>query len=185
MEGRSPGFRRRFLGTHFFNPPRYLHLLELIPTGETDPAALATIERFADHVLGKGVVQARDTPGFIANRLGVYGLVQAIRLMEQLDLVIDEVDALTGPLIGRPRSATFRTCDFTGIDVLEHVAGELAAATADDFGLPGWVHELVAQGRLGEKAGAGFYRREDGVILALDWKTGQYRPRQEPALPEL
>ncbi len=184
-EGRSPDFRRRFLGTHFFNPPRYLHLLELIPTRETDPVSLMTIERFADHVLGKGVVQARDTPGFIANRLGVYGLVQAIRLMEQLDLAIDEVDALTGPLIGRPRSATFRTCDLTGIDVLQHVAAELAAVTGDDFGLPGWVHELVAQGRLGEKAGAGFYRREDGAILALDWKTGQYRPRQEPALPEL
>jgi 3-hydroxyacyl-CoA dehydrogenase len=184
-EGRSPDFRRRFLGTHFFNPPRYLHLLELIPTRETDPAALATVERFADHVLGKGVVQARDTPGFIANRLGVYGLVQAIRLMEQLDLAIDEVDALTGPLIGRPRSATFRTCDLTGIDVLQHVAAELAAVTGDDFGLPGWVRELAAQGRLGEKAGAGFYRREDGTILALDWKTGQYRPRQEPALPEL
>src|SRR5690606_8731780 len=158
-DGRSGGFKECFLGTHFFNPPRYLHLLELIPTPETRPDVLATIQRFGERILGKGTVLARDVPGFIGNRLGVYGMIQAIRLMEEFDLTIDEVDNLTGPLIGRPRSATFRTADLSGLDVLRHVSMGLSEATGEDFSLPGWVEALVEQGRLGEKSGIGFYRR--------------------------
>ncbi len=185
LEGRSESFRRRFLGTHFFNPPRYLHLLELIPTPETDPSVLERMRRFAERILGKGVVIAKDTPGFIANRLGVYGMVQAIRLMEKHGLTIDEVDALTGPLLGRPNSATFRTADLTGLDVLKLVTEELGQATGEDFALPDWVLRLVAEGRLGEKAGAGFYTRKNGEILTLDPATFEYRPRKRLDLPEL
>lgn len=185
VDERSDEFRRRFFGTHFFNPPRYLHLLEIIPTADSDPRIVAQIEAFGRTVLGKGTVRARDVPGFIANRLGVYGMVQAIRLMQQCGLTIDEVDALTGPLIGRPRSAIFRTADLTGIDVLVHVANGLAQATGEDYQLPEWVHQLMANDRLGEKTGAGFYRRDDGAILTLDWKTGEYRPREDLRLPEI
>lgn len=185
VEGRSERFRKRFFGTHFFNPPRYLHLLEIIPTNETDPAVVAAVEEFGRRVLGKGTVRARDVPGFIGNRLGVYGMIRAINLMQECELQIDEVDALTGPLIGRPRSATFRTADLTGIDILIHVAEGLSDTTGEDFSLPEWVHQLMADGRLGEKSGAGFYRRNDGAILTLDWMTGEYRPRSEPRLPEL
>jgi len=184
-EGRSAWFRHHFLGTHFFNPPRYLHLLELIPTSETDPDVLTTVEHFGTRILGKGTVLARDVPGFIGNRLGIYGMLQAMRLMERFDLTIDEVDALTGPLIGRPRSATFRTADLSGLDVLQHVATELSQTTGEDFRLPGWAVRLVEQGRLGEKTRAGFYKREGQEILTLDWKTDQYGPRGDLRLPEL
>ncbi|HEX6939723.1 MAG TPA: 3-hydroxyacyl-CoA dehydrogenase/enoyl-CoA hydratase family protein [Longimicrobiales bacterium] len=182
-QGRSESFRRRFLGTHFFNPPRYLHLLELIPTADTDAAVVEAVAAFGDRVLGKGIVVAKDAPGFIANRLGVYGLVVALRLMEELELTIDEVDALTGPLVGRPKSATFRTADLSGLDVLAHVTAGLGAATGEDFSLPGWVEALVAQGCFGEKSGAGFYRKEGGAILTYDWRAGEYVPRVEPEIP--
>ena len=185
LEGRSEAFRRRFLGTHFFNPPRYLHLLELIPTPETDPEVLREIRRFGERILGKGTVLAKDSPGFIANRLGVYGMVQAVRLMEKHGLSIDEVDALTGPLLGRPNSATFRTADLTGLDVLKLVTEELAQATGEDFALPEWVLRLVAEGRLGEKTGAGFYKRVNGEIYTLDYRTLEYVPRAKVDLPEL
>jgi len=185
LEGRSEAFRKRFLGTHFFNPPRYLHLLELIPTPETDPRVLAEIRRFGERILGKGTVLAKDSPGFIANRLGVYGMVQAVRLMEKHGLTIDEVDALTGPLLGRPNSATFRTADLTGLDVLKLVTEELAQATGEDFALPAWVLRLVEEGRLGEKTGAGFYKRVNGEILVLDPRTLDYVPRAKLDLPEL
>ncbi|HVB65874.1 MAG TPA: 3-hydroxyacyl-CoA dehydrogenase/enoyl-CoA hydratase family protein [Nitrolancea sp.] len=185
VEGRSDAFRRNFLGTHFFNPPRYLHLLELIPTGDTDPNVLGAIEAFGRDVLGKGTVHARDVPGFIANRLGVYGMIHAIRLMQDLDLTIDEVDALTGPLIGRPRSAIFRTADLTGIDVLLHVAAGLGQATGEDFDVPDWVRQLAAENRLGEKTGAGFYRRDGGQILTLSLETLAYEPRGDLRLPEI
>jgi 3-hydroxyacyl-CoA dehydrogenase len=183
VEGRSETFRRRFLGMHFFNPPRYLHLLELIPTPETDPDALAAARYFSERVLGKGVVLAKDAPGFIANRIGVYGMVQAIRLMQEFDLTIDEVDALTGPLIGRPKSATFRTADLTGLDVLTLVTAQLSKATGEDLSLPEWVGRLVAEGRLGEKTGAGFYKKIGKEILTLDWHTLEYRPMRVPASP--
>ena len=182
-EGRSEGFKKRFLGTHFFNPPRYLHLLEVIPGEATEPGAIEAIEAFADRVLGKGVVRAKDVPGFIANRLGVFGMVQAVRLMEEFGLSIEEVDTLLGPLTGRPKSAIFRTADLTGLDVLLFVAGELAEATGEDFALPDWVKKLVELGRLGEKTKAGFYKKEGKEIYALDPKTLEYRPREKPKIP--
>lgn len=184
-EGRSEHFRSRFLGTHFFNPVRYMHLLELIPTPDTDGDVLRAITRFGDRVLGKGIVLAKDAPGFIANRLGVHGIVQALRLMEAHDLTIDEVDALTGPLIGRPKSATFRTADISGLDVLSHVTGGLAQTTGEELNLPPWVSDLVTQGRLGEKSGAGFYRKEGKQIQTLNRATGEYEPQQEPDIPGL
>ncbi len=184
-EGRSDAFKRHFLGTHFFNPPRYLHLLELIPTPDTAPDVLSSTREFAQRLLGKGVVIAKDVPGFIANRLGIFGMVRVLRLMEQFDLTIDEVDALTGPLIGRPKSATFRTGDISGIDVLTHVAAGTGATTGEDFALPAWVGALVESGRLGEKTGKGFYARDKKAILTLDWKTLEYGPQAKPTFPEL
>jgi 3-hydroxyacyl-CoA dehydrogenase len=183
--GRAERFRTHFLGTHFFNPVRYLHLLEIIPSTDTLPETIARVRAVAERVLGKGVVLANDVPGFIANRLGLYGLTRTIRLMQEFDLTIDEVDALTGPFIGRPKSATFRTGDISGLDVLLLVTDELTRATGEDFALPDWVQQLVRQGRLGEKTGAGFYRKEGRQILTLDWKTGSYAPAATPDLPEL
>ena len=184
-QGRSDRFRRRFLGTHFFNPVRYMHLLELIPTEETDSEVLAAVTAFGDRVLGKGIVLARDVPGFIANRLGVYGMVQAVRLMEEHDLTIDEVDALNGPLVGRPKSATFRTADISGLDVLKHVTSGMAQVTGEDLNLPDWVLSLVEQGRLGQKVGEGFYKKEGKQILSLNWRTGEYAPQPEVEIPGL
>lgn len=182
-QGRSRRFRRRFLGTHFFNPPRYTRLLEVIPGPETDPAAIAWVEEYAGRHLGKGVVVARDTPAFIANRLGVHGLLLALQLATELGLGVDEVDELTGPLLGRPRSATFRTLDLVGLDVAVAVADHCHRSLVDDpererFQVPELLRRLVAEGRLGEKTGAGFYRRQDGEILALDLATLDYRPRR-------
>ncbi len=185
VESRTEPFRRRFLGTHFFNPPRYLHLLEVIPTERTAPEVVAAVRAFGERLLGKGIVVARDVPGFIANRLGIHGFLRAIRYMQELDLTIDEVDALTGPLIGRAKSATFRTGDISGIDVLAHVATGLSATTGEDFVLPDWVRNLVAEKRLGEKTGAGFYKKVGKEILTLDWKTGEYAPAAKPALTDL
>lgn len=184
-EGRSESFRRRFHGAHFFNPPRYLHLLELIPTEDTDAASLEVTTRFGDRILGKGIVVAKDSPGFIANRLGVYGSVVTMRLMESHDLTIDEVDTLNGPLVGRPKSATFRTADLSGLDVLKAVREGLSEATGEDLSMPDWADALVARGHLGEKTGAGFYRREGKQILTLDWKTGEYHPQTKPEIPGL
>lgn len=179
LAGRSEKFRRRFLGTHFFNPPRYMHLLEVIPTAETDPAVIGALRAFAERTLGKGIVIARDVPGFIANRLGVYGMVATMRRMEQHGLSIDEVDGLTGSLIGRARSATFRTGDLSGLDVLAHVTKGIGAATGEDFALPAWVHEaLVGTGKLGDKTGGGFYSKTKSGTLTFDWKTKQYVPQQ-------
>ncbi|MDQ3948747.1 MAG: 3-hydroxyacyl-CoA dehydrogenase/enoyl-CoA hydratase family protein [Gemmatimonadota bacterium] len=183
VEGRSDAFRRRFLGMHFFNPPRYLHLLELIPTPETDSDALATARYFSERLLGKGGVLAKDAPGFIANRIGVYGMVQAIRLMEEFGLTIDEVDVLTGPLIGRPKSATFRTADLTGLDVLTLVTAQLSKGTGEDLSLAAWVGRLVADGRHGEKTGAGFYKKVGKEIFTLDWHTLEYNPMRPPEGP--
>ena len=185
VETRSDAFRRRFLGTHFFNPPRYLHLLELIPTERTGADVVASVRAFGERLLGKGIVVARDVPGFIANRLGIHGFLGAIRLMQELGLTIDEVDALTGPLIGRPKSATFRTGDISGIDVLGHVAAGLSSTTGEDFTLPDWVRALIADNRLGEKTGSGFYRKVGKEIHTLDWKAGDYAPAATPELKEL
>ncbi|HEY0928634.1 MAG TPA: 3-hydroxyacyl-CoA dehydrogenase NAD-binding domain-containing protein [Gemmatimonas sp.] len=179
LEGRSEKFRRRFLGTHFFNPPRYMHLLEIIPTPETDPSVIGAMREFAERTLGKGIVIAKDVPGFIANRLGVYGMVATMRRMQEHGLTIDEVDGLTGSLIGRARTATFRTGDLSGLDVLAHVTKGIGAATGEDFALPGWMlTELVATGKLGDKTGGGFYQKTKTGTLTWDWKTSQYVPQQ-------
>jgi 3-hydroxyacyl-CoA dehydrogenase len=179
LAGRGEKFRRRFLGTHFFNPPRYMHLLEIIPTPDTDPAVIGAMREFAERTLGKGIVIAKDVPGFIANRLGVYGMVGTMRRMEEHGLTIDEVDGLTGSLVGRARTATFRTGDLSGLDVLAHVTKGIGAATGEDFALPAWVHEeLVAKGKLGDKTGGGFYTKTKDGTLTFDWKSKQYVPQQ-------
>ncbi|MCC6619274.1 MAG: 3-hydroxyacyl-CoA dehydrogenase [Chloroflexi bacterium] len=187
-DGRSDAFRRRFFGTHFFNPPRYTRLLELIPLADTDPAAVATLAEYASRHLGKGTVVARDTPAFIANRLGVHGLMVALRLAQELGLGPDEVDELTGTLIGRPKSATFRTLDLVGLDVAVAVADHCHADLADDperetFAVPPILRGLIERGALGEKTGAGFFRKEGGEILALDLASGEYRPRRRVTSP--
>jgi 3-hydroxyacyl-CoA dehydrogenase len=187
-EGRSDRFKRHFLGMHFFNPPRYLHLLELIPTPDTAPEALDAARRFSEVTLGKGIVIAKDVPGFVANRLGVYGMVAAMKGLMESDLTIDEVDALTGPLLGRAKSATFRTADITGLDVLLHVIKGLSASTGEDFSMPEWVEKLAASGRLGDKTNGGFYKKVGKDITTLDWKTLEYGPQQkvdDPALAAL
>jgi 3-hydroxyacyl-CoA dehydrogenase len=182
-EGRSDAFRAAFLGAHFFNPPRYARLLELIPLASTDPARIAWIEGYGSRHLGKGTVIAKDRPAFIANRLGVHGLMTALGLAQELGLGVDEVDELTGPLIGRPRSATFRTLDLVGLDVAADVADNCHAALPDDpgrasFVVPPVMRALIESGALGEKTGAGFFRREGGEILAYDLESGEYRPRR-------
>jgi 3-hydroxyacyl-CoA dehydrogenase len=189
--GRSESFRRHFLGTHFFNPPRYLRLLEVIPTPDTDPAIVEFITAFADRRLGKGVVVAKDTPNFIANHLGLYGVMQIFRALAGGDYTIEEIDAITGPAIGRPKSATFRTMDIAGIDVLAHVSQNLAERldSPEDramFELPALVAAMVARGWNGAKAGQGFYKKaSDGQILTLDPTSMEYRPKQAVRLPSL
>src|SRR3954471_12730344 len=178
-EGRSDGFRRHWLGTHFFNPPRYLHLLEVIPPSETDPAVAEAIGEFADLRLGKGVVRAKDVPGFIANRIGMYGLVEVFRALESGEYNIVEVEAITGPAIGRPKSATFRTVDIAGVDVLAHVARTLGLE------LPSYVTEMVSRGMTGAKAGRGFYQKRGDEILTLDPKTLEYRAKQSARIGSL
>jgi len=194
-EGRSTGFRRHWIGTHFFNPPRYLRLLEIIPTGETDPAIVARLSRFADRRLGKGVVIAKDTPNFIANHIGLYGVIQTLHALESGDYTIEEIDAMTGPAIGRPKSATFRTMDIAGIDVLGHVLRNLAErlpdpASRDEFRMPALVQQLLDKGWVGEKAGQGFYKRQKSAsgeteILTLDPRSLTYRAKQSARLPAL
>jgi 3-hydroxyacyl-CoA dehydrogenase len=185
VDGRGAGFRRRFLGMHFFNPPRYLHLLEIIAAPETAEETLRQARGFSERVLGKGTIRAKDVPGFVANRLGVYGMVLALRMLDEFSLGIDEVDALTGPALGRAKSATFRTADLTGLDVLDHVARELAEATGEDFALPDWVRQLIARGDLGEKTGAGFYKKVGKEILTLDRQALTYAPQKRVDSPEL
>ena len=184
-EGRSSSFRSRFLGMHFFNPPRYLHLLEIIPTSDTAKKTIDSARQFSDRVLGKGIVVAKDVPGFVANRLGVFGMVLAMRLMEKHDLSIDEADVLTGVLTARSKSATYRTADLSGIDVIGHVTKGLSATTGEDFALSPWVLALIAAGRVGEKSGAGFYKRVGKEIHTLNWRTGEYGLQTKPEAPEL
>jgi 3-hydroxyacyl-CoA dehydrogenase len=178
-------FRRRFLGTHFFNPPRYLKLLELICGPETDPAVADAMAAFCDQVLGKGVVRCKDTPNFIGNRIGSYGMSAVMQAMLDLDLTVEDVDTLTGPLIGRPKSATFRTADIAGVDVCVKVASNLYDAVPGDpereiFRVPDFMKTMVERKWLGEKTGSGFYKREGKEIRTLDWKTLTYRERQKP-----
>ncbi|WP_029423224.1 3-hydroxyacyl-CoA dehydrogenase/enoyl-CoA hydratase family protein [Alicyclobacillus macrosporangiidus] len=194
-EGRGESFRRRFLGTHFFNPPRYMKLLEIIPGPETDPELVSFMRRFGERVLGKGVVLAKDTPNFIANRIGTYGLMATLDAMHRFGLGVDEVDALTGPVMGRPKSATFRTLDLVGLDTFVHVANNVRASVADPaekdaFAIPPYLERMVANRWLGEKTGQGFFKRVKGAdgkreILALDLETFEYRPRRRVQSPTL
>jgi 3-hydroxyacyl-CoA dehydrogenase len=186
-EGRSAEFRRHFLGTHFFNPPRYLRLLEVIPTAETDPAVVAALSSFADRRLGKGVVIAKDTPNFIANRLGLFGVMQTFRAMDGT-LTIDAIDVITGPAIGRPKTATFRTMDLAGLDILADVTRNLSDRLSDPaersaFELPPMVAELVRRGWIGSKVGQGFYKKtDDGKIQTLNPSTFEYREQEKVRL---
>ena len=188
--GRSESFRRHFLGTHFFNPPRYLRLLEVIPTADTDRGVVDALTAFADRRLGKGVVIAKDTPNFIANRIGLFGLMQIFRAMDGA-LSIDDIDAITGPAIGRPKTATFRTIDLTGLDILSDVTRNLAERLTDpveraSFAIPTIVSELVRRGWIGSKAGQGFYKKvDDGAIQTLDPLTFEYREKAKVRLPAI
>jgi 3-hydroxyacyl-CoA dehydrogenase len=185
VEGRSDDFRRNFLVTHFFNPVRYMKLLELVAGPETDPRAVERLQSFGEDVLGKGVVHAKDTPNFIANRIGTYAMMDAVRLMVELDLTIDEVDAVTGRPLGHPKSATFRTGDIVGLDTLLHVAENCRELLAEDdergvFEPPAFMKEMVKRKLLGDKTKGGFYKKTSEGILTLDWKTFEYRPQQKP-----
>lgn len=191
-EGRTDDFKKHFCGTHFFNPPRYLRLLEIIPTADTDPEVINFLLHYGDLYLGKTTVLCKDTPAFIANRVGVYGIMAIFRLVEKLGLTIDEVDALTGPIIGRPKSATFRTADVVGIDTLVKVAKGVHDNCPDDeakntFLIPSWLEKMVANNWLGDKTGQGFFKKMrnpdskgEKEILVLDLNTFAYKPRTRP-----
>ncbi|MBN8706677.1 MAG: enoyl-CoA hydratase/isomerase family protein [Bacteroidetes bacterium] len=195
LEGRSEDFRKNFLGTHFFNPPRYLKLLEVIPTPETDRAVVDFILEYGDLFLGKSTVECKDTPDFIANRIGVFGMMNTFKVMEQLGLSVDEVDKLTGPVVGRPKSATFRTADIVGLDTLVLVASHLYEALPSDekrevFKIPAYLTKMVENKWLGDKTKQGFFKKvkkEDGSsdILTLDLKTLEYQPKKKVSFPTL
>ena len=186
-EGRSEDFKKHFCGTHFFNPPRYLRLLEIIPTPGTDPSIIKFLMEYGDLYLGKTTVLCKDTPAFIANRIGVFGIMSLFGLVDKLGLTIDEVDALTGPIIGRPKSATFRTADVVGIDTLVKVAKGVydncpTDEARDSFNIPTWLQKMVDNNWLGDKTGQGFFKKTKGgsgekEILTLDLKTFEYKPR--------
>lgn len=189
-EGLPADFQRHFLITHFFNPPRYMKLLELVPGPQTDPAVFAFMQEFGERVLGKGVVVAKDTPNFIGNRIGVYGMMVTLEEMTRLGLAPDVVDSLTGLAIGRPKSATFRTLDVVGIDTFCHVADHCRATIADPaeaalFAVPEAMREMVRRGWLGQKAKQGFFKKEDGQIFTLDLESMTYRPREKAKFASL
>jgi 3-hydroxyacyl-CoA dehydrogenase len=193
-EGFSDEFRWAWFGTHFFNPPRYMRLLEIIPTPEADRAAIDAIAHFCDVRLGKGVVIAKDTPNFIGNRIGTFSVLNVIRLMQEMGLTIEEVDALTGQAVGWPKSATFRTIDLVGLDILGHVVGNMMTNVHDersDLKLPDFFNQMLHKKWLGDKTKGGFYKKAKGgegkedERLALDWKTLEYHPRQKPKFAAL
>ncbi len=182
--------RHRFCGVHFFNPPRYMHLAELIAARTTDPSVLARLEGFLVTTLGKGVVYARDTPNFIGNRIGVFSILATAHHTEQSGLGFDEVDAITGPLIGRPKSATYRTSDVVGLDTMAHVIKTMADTLPDDpwhayFKSPAWLDALIAKGALGQKTGGGIFRKVGKDIAVLDVAKQDYRPADRIAAPEV
>ena len=189
-EERSDDFKKHFCGTHFFNPPRYLRLLEIIPTEFTDKEVVDFLMHYGDLFLGKTTVLCKDTPAFIANRIGVFSIMSVFHIMDHLGLNIDEIEALTGPIIGRPKSATFRTADVVGIDTLVKVAiGVKESCPSDEakdtFVIPSWLQKMVDNNWLGDKTGQGFFKKTKDAtgqkeILTLDLKTFEYRPRQKP-----
>ncbi|WP_018921881.1 3-hydroxyacyl-CoA dehydrogenase/enoyl-CoA hydratase family protein [Salsuginibacillus kocurii] len=190
-EGRSEEFRSHFLGTHFFNPPRYLKLLEVIPTKDTNPEILAFMKKFGEETLGKGVVEAKDTPNFIGNRIGTYGLLVTVREMMKAGLSIGQVDSVTGPLIGRPKSATFRTLDVVGLDTFLHVAknvyDQVDGEEKEVFDPPAFMNDMAERGWLGSKSGQGFFLKQKGEkgseILELNYETMEYQPSQKLKTP--
>lgn len=182
--------RPRFCGVHFFNPPRYMHLAELIPARSTDPGVLEGLETFLTTTLGKGVVYARDTPNFIGNRIGVFSMLAAMHHTTRFKLGFDTVDALTGPAIGRPKSATYRTADVVGLDTMAHVIKTMADTLPEDpwhqyFKAPKWLAGLVEKGALGSKTGAGFYTKKGKDILVLDLEAQDYRASNQALDPEV
>jgi 3-hydroxyacyl-CoA dehydrogenase len=193
-EGFSDDFRRSWFGTHFFNPPRYMRLLEIIPTPDADQAAMDAISHFCDVRLGKGVVVAKDTPNFIGNRIGTFSVLNVMRLMQEMDLTIEELDALTGQAVGWPKSATFRTIDLVGLDILGHVVGNMTANVHDersDLRLPDFFTQMLQRKFLGDKTKGGFYKKvksgagKEDERMALDWKTLEYHPRRKPKFAAL
>jgi len=197
IEGFSAEMRQHFLGTHFFNPPRYLRLLEIIPTPETLPEVVEAVSRFGEVVLGKGIVVAKDTPNFIANRIGTFITLKTLRVMQEDSYTIEEIDALTGPVMGLPKSATFRLLDIIGLDVLAHVVKNFWEALPHDeerglFQLPGFIQQMVERRLLGDKTGKGFYKKvkgkssgDESEILTLDLAAFDYRERQKPKFASL
>jgi 3-hydroxyacyl-CoA dehydrogenase len=195
-EGFSEDFRRSWFGTHFFNPPRYMRLLELIPTPDADRALIEAVTHFCDTQLGKGVVLAKDTPNFIGNRIGTFSVLNVMRLMQEMDLTVEEIDALTGQAVGWPRSATFRTIDLVGLDVLGHVVANMTANVHDErseLQVPAFFRQMLERKWLGDKTKGGFYKKvksaqgkdadgkkQEDERMALDWKTLEYHPRQKP-----
>jgi 3-hydroxyacyl-CoA dehydrogenase len=189
-EGRSDDFKKHFCGTHFFNPPRYLRLLEIIPTKYTDPSVVDFLMNYGDLYLGKTTVLCKDTPAFIANRIGVFAMMSIMNLMDKMKLTIDEIEALTGPIIGRPKSATFRTGDVVGLDTLVKVAKGVAENCPDDeakeiFAIPSWLNKMIENNWLGDKTGQGFFKKNKGAagekeILTLNLQTMEYGPRVKP-----
>lgn len=186
--------RRNFLVTHFFNPPRYMRLLEIVPCSETDPAIVAGMADFISRRLGKGIVYAKDTPNFIANRIGVYAIFKAIEHMQSMGMTVEEVDAVAGPATARPKSAAFRTADLVGIDTLAHVGNNSYQLLPDDeerevFKVPGFVTAMVEKGLLGNKSKQGFFRKEKvegkNAIFFYDYNSGEYRPLQKPRFASL
>jgi len=193
-EGMSEEFQQHWAGTHFFNPPRYLKLVEVIPGPKTSKDVVETLSEFCDRRLGKGVVVAKDTPNFIANRIGTFSMLNALRLMGTLGMTVEEVDACTGPAVGWPKSATFRTADIVGLDVLVHVVKNIYETAPNDesremYKVPALVEEMAKRGWLGDKTGHGFYKKVKGEgekeILTLDVNTMEYRPRQRARFASL
>src|SRR5713101_5484463 len=193
-EGMSEEFQQHWAGTHFFNPPRYLKLVEVIPGPKTSSEVVESLSEFCDRRLGKGVVVAKDTPNFIANRIGTFSMLNALRLMSTLGMTVEEVDACTGPAVGWPKSATFRTADIVGLDVLVHVVKNIYETAPNDesremYKVPALVEEMAKRGRLGDKTGQGFYKKVKGEgekeILTLDVNTMEYRSRQKARFASL
>lgn len=189
-EALPAALRSRFCGVHFFNPPRYMHLIELVPSADTDATVLDQLETFLATAMGKGVVRARDTPNFIGNRVGVFSMLATIHHTRAFGLGFDVVDALTGPAIGRPRSATYRTADVVGLDTFAHVANTMDEALKDDpwhryYKTPDWIQKLIGQGALGAKSGRGIYVKKQDGIHVLDLDSGDYRLSGEKAAPEV
>jgi 3-hydroxyacyl-CoA dehydrogenase len=186
-DGRTSSFKKRFLGTHFFNPPRYLKLIELIPTAETDELAVKQFTAFLEDRVGRRVVRAKDTPGFIANRYGMWVLFQAIHSAERLNFSVETVDAITGPFLGRPKTGTFRLADLIGLDIMVDIAGNLMERCKQDARMPilnspTSVSALLGRGWIGSKAQQGYYKKEGDQFLSLDYGTTSYRPRVEPEI---